>query len=560
MNTTSVLPPHPAPAPLDLHAVFGRFRRFRLQTKLVISHVMVGALLTVLSLLAAHYVHGKADGRHADRAVVTAGVQELYSLVASASEEGFSYVLSGDVGERARFVAKLDAAGRRCDALSIVTLSHDERLSLNEVRRDVERLRAAGAAMFETYEATHRFAPDRYEAYEAAVDGTWDATAALDLIASTQTALGGVMARRDSYRFSLAIGLLAIAVAVGLGGALGRRLGQPLTALRDAAVAFGKGEELPTIPADDEIGDVVSAFETMKARVHENQRALIVTEQMAAIGRLTAGIVHELNSPLTALLLTAEEMKDLAHRFEGPVDGPAVAPVEQKRLAAEMLDCADIATLAATRAVEFVRSIRSQTRVTQGGQTERFDVVPVVKDAINIVRHAARAAKCEVALVADGSPLELDGVPSSLGQAVTNLLQNAIDVMGEHGGGRLTVRIDADAGQVRIHVTDTGPGIPAEVLRRIFEPLYTTKRYGKGTGLGLSIVKQAVERFAGHVAVDTRVGEGTTFTLSFPRRWIAGASLPPLGKGGVEQGAHLLQVPSEEHPGRPGRGDSPGAQ
>jgi signal transduction histidine kinase len=264
---------------------------------------------------------------------------------------------------------------------------------------------------------------------------------------------------------------------------------------------------------------VVSAFETMKERVQQNQRALVATEQMAVIGRLTADIVHELNSPLSAIVMSAAAMKETIQDYETFTRDPAAPLLDGQRLVREVLECADISEMAATRATEFVRSIRSQSRAVRDGQVERFDAVPVIRDAIQIVRCAARAARCEVSLVTDEKPAELEGVPSALAQAVTNLLQNAIDAMREQGGGQLTIRVETDAGGTRIHVQDTGPGIRPDVLPRIFEPLYTTKPYGKGTGLGLPIVKEAIEKgFAGRIAVDTRTGQGTTFTLSLPRR------------------------------------------
>jgi signal transduction histidine kinase len=519
MNPASLFPARPLEARHGIRPLAARFGRARLQTKLILSHAAVAAIVVILGLHASQYVHGQAVDHLARGAAVTAAVQELYALEASASEEGFSYVLSGDPNERAQFASKLDVAARRCDSIEAATLTDDERRGLLEVVANVRLLREAGDAMFDSFEESHVFAHDRYVAYEAAIDRSWESIASLDSVARAERARRWASARQTSDRLSVAIGLVAIALAVGLGSALGRRLGRPLTALHDAAVAFGQGRDHPTVRTDDEIGDVVGAFETMKRSVRENQKALVMTEQMAVIGRLTAGLAHELNSPLAAVILTADEMSELARRYQKAIGDPAVQPAQHQELAAGMLECGEIAGEAAKRAAEFVRSIRSQARAPREGKSERFDVATVARDSINLVRHAARAAKCEVSLVTDTQDVQLVGAPCAMAHALTNLLQNGVDAMGDTGGGRLTLRIEGDARELRIHVADTGPGIPPDVLPRIFEPLYTTKSYGKGTGLGLPVVKEAIEqRFGGRIQVETQVGRGTTFTLSIPRR------------------------------------------
>ena len=108
------------------------------------------------------------------------------------------------------------------------------------------------------------------------------------------------------------------------------------------------------------------------------------------------------------------------------------------------------------------------------------------------------------------------GFPGQIDQVLMNLLTNAAQAMGDRGG---TIRVSTQSrdGRVLLIVSDDGPGIPADVLPRIFDPFFTTKDVGEGSGLGLSIVHGIIERHGGQIDVDSKPGQGTTFTVSFPR-------------------------------------------
>jgi signal transduction histidine kinase len=111
-------------------------------------------------------------------------------------------------------------------------------------------------------------------------------------------------------------------------------------------------------------------------------------------------------------------------------------------------------------------------------------------------------------------PVDIFGLPGRLAQVVTNLVTNAIDASRPKGGGSIVLWLGPKAGQVELRVTDAGTGIPPEIMKRIFDPMFTTKPFGEGTGLGLSIVHDIVSsEFNGTIEVDSRLGEGTTFTL-----------------------------------------------
>jgi signal transduction histidine kinase len=514
--------------------------RWGLRWKLVASYASLGALVTLLSLLAGYYVHERSQQRRAEEASFRGGTQQLQSLVASASEEGFSYVVSGDAEEAARFMAKIASARVSCEGLLVAPrLSESERTALWAVVASIDQMRDAGLALFEGYERTRGVDSRSYQAYENGIDGAWDAVAALDVAGRAHATRDEASVRRTAELLTLGIGALAVVVAIGWGLLFGHGIARPLIELRDAVRGFGEGRyDVPVGPkSGGEVGDLARAFERMRravvqrtreleashaetVRAHEtlqaNQRALITAEKMAAIGRLTAGIAHELNSPLAAIIAIVDDLKRLTREYAAVATDPRVSPADALGIGREMEESLEIVQSAADRAATFVRSIRSQTRLSEDGAHERFAVEQVVQDAINLTGFVARAVKCRLSLRVDADA-ELEGSPSRLGQAVTNLLQNAVDATAERGGGKVAVAVTGDDDSVFIRVTDTAGGIPTDVLPRIFEPLYTTKPYGCGTGLGLAIVKEVVGEWGGRVEVDTVPGAGSTFSLCLPK-------------------------------------------
>jgi signal transduction histidine kinase len=126
-----------------------------------------------------------------------------------------------------------------------------------------------------------------------------------------------------------------------------------------------------------------------------------------------------------------------------------------------------------------------------------------------------RDSKCTVVFTHSAPQLELLGSPARLAQVVTNLVGNAADASKSRGGGEIRVTLaPADDGYLLLEVSDSGGGIPPDILTKIFEPMFTTKPFGEGTGLGLSIVHDVVTGdFKGSVEVRSKVGKGTTFSL-----------------------------------------------
>jgi DNA-binding LacI/PurR family transcriptional regulator/nitrogen-specific signal transduction histidine kinase len=247
----------------------------------------------------------------------------------------------------------------------------------------------------------------------------------------------------------------------------------------------------------------------------KNQERLLISEKMAALGRLTAGMAHEMNTPLAAVRTALDELSGLVEEYEASVTDSEVTPEDHGAIAKEMTEAIRVAASAAEKVAGFVHGIKFQTRDLSTREYRRFNAVPVVADTLLLLNHALRKVSCNVAFEHAASTIELFGSPGRLAQVVTNLVTNAIDASRPKGGGPIVLSLAEQEGIVVLKVADQGHGIPSEIINRIFDPMFTTKPFGEGTGLGLSIVHDIVTTdFGGAIEVDTEVGRGTTFTLS----------------------------------------------
>ena len=259
------------------HVSSTRWSGLRLRHRLMLSYAALGAVVTALSLLAGGYVHGRDEHARVARDLVTSGTMQLASLVASASEEGFSYTVSGDVGERDRFHARLAATRNACVQLaSAPGMTGPERGALQDVSAAVAEIDTAASAMFEGYEQTHGVELGPYADYETAIDRAHDAVAALASASRAQSDAAASAARMASGVMTLGIGVLAVVLAIALGALMGRRMTTPLVALRDAARAFGQRglEQSVRGGSHDEVSELGDAFEQMTGAVLQRTREL----------------------------------------------------------------------------------------------------------------------------------------------------------------------------------------------------------------------------------------------------------------------------------------------
>jgi signal transduction histidine kinase len=221
-----------------------------------------------------------------------------------------------------------------------------------------------------------------------------------------------------------------------------------------------------------------------------------------------------MNTPLAAIRAALAEMDALVAEYADSVDDADVTADDHHQIVAEMRQCAALATRSAQRAAAFVRSIKHHTRLQDSEERVRFAIVPALEESILLLDHQFKRQRCTVRLDAPDPSLEVIGTPGGLGQVVTNLLTNAVDA----GARAIVVRAAASKAGIELAVHDDGSGIAPANLRRIFEPMFTTKPFGQGTGLGLAIVHDlVVEQFGGSIHVASKPGAGTCITLHFPQ-------------------------------------------
>ncbi len=251
--------------------------------------------------------------------------------------------------------------------------------------------------------------------------------------------------------------------------------------------------------------------------LQDNQQRLLSAEKMATLGRITANIAHEMNTPLAAVRAALLEIDKRAVEYQASAGDDEVTTEDHLQIAAEMRSSIQLARSAAERAAGFVRGIKTQTRDLAPQEKARFDPVPVIEESLLLLSHDSRRASGGVRFDAPERSIELLGTPGRLAQIVTNLVTNALDALPETGEGRVTVTLSSDDHVARLVVQDTGIGIPLDLRDKVFEPMFTTKPLGQGTGLGLSIVKDLVGGyFGGTIDLDSEPGRGATFTVTFP--------------------------------------------
>jgi CheY-like chemotaxis protein/two-component sensor histidine kinase len=242
---------------------------------------------------------------------------------------------------------------------------------------------------------------------------------------------------------------------------------------------------------------------------------LVQADRLAALGTMAAGVAHEINNPLTYLILNLDW---LARKFS-----EGVGALESAEGLAETLQ---EARRGARRVATIVRELRNFSRAD--GETKgAVDLAAVVRSAVKIASHEITPrARLSVEL---GAAPRVDANEGRLEQVVINLLLNAVQALSSAQTATNEIRVDVrgDGGQAVLEISDNGEGIAPEVLPRIFDPFFTTKPPGVGTGLGLSICHGIVTSLGGQITVHSVPGEGTTFRVTFPRALTSFASEPP---------------------------------
>jgi signal transduction histidine kinase len=353
-------------------------------------------------------------------------------------------------------------------------------------------------------------------------------------------------------RVLVAFFLVLLGTSIGIVILLAKDLTGPIRELERRVDAMARGDltrpVVSTAGEGDEVGRLTFAFEEMRRALNDKLRSsteinlsleaevtrrtgelerrnreladaldqlkraqseLVRSEKMASMGRLVAGIAHEINNPVNAVVNTAGPLAATLDELAGhPLDPTAISDVK------EMIG---VIQRGAGRTKEIVQALHNYSRGDDDRLVE-IDLQRSIDETLDLLRHHLKNG-----ITVERHYGEVGRVRgrTTLNQVFMNLLTNAAQAVGqrmESTGERGTIRIVTarDGGKVVVTVADDGAGIPPEVLPRIFDPFFTTKDVGQGSGLGLSIVHGIVERHGGTIAVASEVGRGTSFTVTLP--------------------------------------------
>lgn len=324
---------------------------------------------------------------------------------------------------------------------------------------------------------------------------------------------------KDSRRYHLLALCGLITLSIGAVLFLFFNINKPLKSIEEAIhkIAMGDYTNIPSVWTDDEFASLVSSLNDMINELNRRNEQLIQAKKLASLGTLTSGVAHELNNPLnnisTSVQILLEELDDGDREYKKELLLETERQVERARDIVKAL-------------LEFSRE--------RSFCLKRVRLKDVVDDTIRLIRGELPA---DVELQVE-VPEEITGDmdPRRIQQVLLNLILNGIQAMEGSGVLKIAATQDEEAGEFCFMVQDTGKGIPEEILPKIFDPFFTTKDGGgdggpghaeyhgiieqPGSGLGLSICHSIVEKHGGRIEVESKPGEGATFTIHLPLKGI----------------------------------------
>jgi len=299
---------------------------------------------------------------------------------------------------------------------------------------------------------------------------------------------------RNSALIVLALVLGFVIIGSALGTVVSRRMVEPLTAITQGLEAVGRGEMADFVPVKerDEIGRLSATFNQILVELAEKkmlEEEIAMSEKLVALGRITAGVAHEVNNPLAGLLNCIDTLR------EHPND---------KELIDRYLPVIDQGL---HRIKDIVHNLLVGLKIEEGSEIEGIDHIDKLHDLIT-AEIGDRDIKVSWENYAD-KDLQ---IPAKLEQIVFNLLKNAVEVL--PNGGTVAFKMYLEGAYLHIEVSDDGPGIPSNIRNQLFDPFFTTKP--NGTGLGLWVVYRLTQNLEGIIEVESKKGQGTAFHVTVP--------------------------------------------
>jgi PAS domain S-box-containing protein len=276
------------------------------------------------------------------------------------------------------------------------------------------------------------------------------------------------------------------------------------------------------------------------------QSQLMVSDRMASVGTLAAGVAHEINNPLAAVMANLDYIAEIVGQLGGGSLGNMSPAMRETWIRDELKAPLDDAREAAERVRFIVRDLkmfsRSPSEELRGSVNVKAVMESALRMAWNEVRHRARLVKDY------GHVPDVDANEARLGQVFLNLVVNAAQAIPEGSSEdneiRVTTRLEGK--RVVIEVADTGPGIPPKIINRVFDAFFTTKGVGVGTGLGLAICHRIVTDIGGELTVRSKVGVGTVFRVSLPEAVIEPVTVMPAPISSGGRRGRILLVDDED--------------
>ena len=257
-------------------------------------------------------------------------------------------------------------------------------------------------------------------------------------------------------------------------------------------------------------GHVIIATSTDITEVVEKETQLIQAGKMTTLGVMAAGMAHEINQPLNVIQVCADFFLKMLNR------GTRIEDDDMRSMANDIVSNVE----RATGVIKHVRDFARQSEPVRS----RVNINDPIEDVFKVLGHQLKVHEIDVTLNLNPELPDILAEHNRLEQVFINLVSNAIDAMDEKSSRadqpvdqkKLTITSELENGRVTVSVTDTGTGMSEEVQAKLFEPFFTTKKVGKGTGLGVSISYGIVKDYDGDIEIESEVGKGTTFKLTFP--------------------------------------------